>query len=116
MIKNVSFCNFSDIKIINSDLSYQSKTRLDDGQMPENLFLSQLIYIFFNHPDNFHKSINVKLIHRNHKNIMDTFNKIMNHLELHNIYSLYKYDFKIYKTEKDISRFLDLYNFLASYK
>jgi hypothetical protein len=47
---------------------------------------------------------------------MDTFNKIMNHLELHNIYSLYKYDFKIYKTENDISRFLDLYNFLASYK
>jgi len=116
MIKNVSFCNFSDIKIINSDLSYQSKTKLDDGQMPANLFLSQLIFLFFNHPETFHQSINTELIHRNQTNIIETFHEIMNHLELHNIYSLYKYDFKIYKTEKDIARFLDLYKFLASYK
>ena len=112
MIKSVSFCNLSDIKIINSDQSYRSRTKLDDGQIPENLLLSQLIFLFFNHPETFCNFIDIKLIHRNQTNMIDAFRKIMNHLEVHNVYSLYKYDFKIYKTEKDIERLIELYNVL----
>jgi hypothetical protein len=109
MIKTVSFCNLSDVKIINSDLSYKSKTKLDDGQIPENLLLSQLIFLFFNHPDNFYKSINTELIHYNNKNIMIMFNKMMYHIDTNGVYSLYKYNFKIYKTKTDISKLLQLY-------
>ena len=112
MIKSVSFSDFSDIRVINSDLSYQMETRSNDGQTPENLFLSQLIYLFFNHPDIFYKSINKELIHYNHQNIIEMFDKMMYHIETNEVYSLYKYDFKIHKTKKDISKLLKLYNLL----
>lgn len=110
MIKSVSFSDFSDIRVINSNLSYQMATRSNDGQTPENLFLSQLIYLFFNHPDIFYKSINTELINYNHKNIIEMFNKMMYHIETNGVYSLYKYNFKIYKSREDISKLLQLYN------
>lgn len=110
MIKSVSFSDFSYIRIINSDLSYQMETRSNDGQAPEKLLLSQLIFLYFNHPDIFNKSINTELIHYNHENIMEMFNKIMYHIETNGVYSLYKYNFKIYKSREDISKLLQLYN------
>lgn len=69
MIKSVSFNDISEIHIIdvnNLDLiNTEIKTKVNDGQLLENQYLYQIIYLYFSCEDEFYTLFNSKLMKEN---------------------------------------------------
>ena len=110
MRKEVSFNYISQFQVIDSDLLYEIETKSIDGQ--ENPYFFQLLYVYFNCERHiFDQFIDVGIIQKNKHKYVDLFQEIINHLNTHKTYVLYKYHFKINKEREDLEKLYNLYSY-----
>lgn len=113
MIKSVSFNDISEIQVIDMHDSYSVETKMNDGQLLENQYLYQLIYLYFTSEDEFHGVLNGRLMKENQQIFINLLKKIINHLQDYVSYHLYNYKFKITKKKKkDIDKLRQLLDFI----